>query len=297
MSKILVTGSSGFIGKYVVSRARELGHEVVEFDTKGNRDILDRDKIRVAIKGCDSVIHLAAVVGNQNQLQSELDRIYQINVLGFLNVIELAREEGIKRFLYASSCAVYGRYGHLIGPFKEDMDISYSKEENHYGKTKMINEMIAASFHDAIGMETIGIRIMNAYGIGELEKGGGGCVISYLVKQHLSGKTIEMFDNGAQRRDFIYVTDCVEIILDLLAKAPNGVYNIGTGIATSIKGLAAIVGGDVVNKPNPNSYYPLLVQADMTKTFAVIGKRPLISVKDGIAKTIEYYRQNPLPKK
>jgi nucleoside-diphosphate-sugar epimerase len=290
MPKILVTGSNGFIGKHVVRLAKERGYEVVTFDLK-EHDILDLKRLKQSIRGCDAVIHLAAIVTHQKEFGSGLYNNYQTNVTGFLNVIELTYQEDIKKFVYASSSAVYGRFGHLSRPFKEDMKIIYSDEENHYAKTKMVNEMIAASYHDQFGLTTIGVRVMNAYGPGELEKGDAACAIGHMIQTKFDKKTIEIYGDGNQAKDFIYITDCANMFLDLLGKAPDGVYNVGTGISTNFNTLAGIVGGKAVHVPNPHKYYPLLVVADTRKTFDIIGKRSLISVKEGIAKTIQYYQK------
>jgi nucleoside-diphosphate-sugar epimerase len=290
MPKILVTGSSGFIGQHIVRLAKERGYDVVTFDLK-DHNILDLNSLKSAMQGCDAVIHLAAVVVDQKKFGSELYNGYQTNVVGFLNVIELAHQQGIKKFLYASSGAVYGRFGHISKPFSEDMKIAYSSERNHYGKTKMADEMIAASYHDEYEIITIGVRPFSVYGPGELEKGDKACAVGHMIQAKFDKKPIEIYGNGAQAKDFIFVTDAANIFLDLLEKGVDGVYNCATGKVTDFNTLAKIVGGKSVHVPNPHSYYVLLYHANMQKTFDTIGRRPLISVRDGVGMTIDYYKK------
>ena len=270
----MITGLSGLIGKHLVEQAKERGHEVVEFDIKNGLDILNKEQIAQAINGCSAVIHLAAAVAPQKQFGLELSNNYQVNIAGFLNVIEAAREHGINKFVYASSSAVYGRFGNADGPFREDARIDYTKEENYYGKTKMVNEMIAASYHDAFGMNCIGLRIISAFGAGDLERNDGGPIIAHFIKQHLDGKPLEVFGDGSTARDYIHVIDCANMALDLLDNAPSNVYNIASGKVVTVNEITEVLGGEVIHKPNPNSYAYPVVQADMTRTFKAIGERP-----------------------
>ena len=306
MAKILITGSSGFVGRNLVALAKEQGHIVINYDLTNHQDILNCEQLHWAMKGCDLVIHLAAQVAPQKQFSQGLNYNYQVNITGFLNVIEAARQEGIKKFVYASSSAVYGRLGDKNEGFREDMAIDYTREPNYYGKSKMINEMIAQSYNEAYGMETIGFRLISAYGPGDMERADGGSIIAHLLKDHLETGTLELFGNGSTARDFLYITDCCKMILDLADKADNGVYNIGSGNATTVKQIAELLGSKITYKENPNSYVYPVVTANMSKTFGSIGHRALTPIEEGINRMLDYYkmkdgksmlRQEPKPEK
>src|SRR2546428_1721106 len=145
---MFITGVSGFIGRHVAEEAIRRGYSVTGVDrnqshTEGiefiKADIRDKDSVIQIMKDKDYVIHLAAVTSNVEFIKNPLD-CYDINVNGFLNVIDAAARSGCHRFVYASSAAVY------VDGFSEDTVIDFKQQGNHYAKTKIMNEMVARSY-------------------------------------------------------------------------------------------------------------------------------------------------------
>src|SRR5208283_1164509 len=184
-----------------------------------------------AMAGVDYVIHLAAVTANL-QFDADLKGCFDVNVNGFMNVIDAARINGVKKFVYASSSAVY------TDKFSEDTVIDFSKKNNNYAKSKIINEMQASSYQDLYGLPTVGLRFFNAYGPGENEKGNYASIPMLFLRYKQKGEKIVIYGDGTQARDTVHVTDVAAIALKLLEKSTHMVYNVGTGVATPYNKIA-----------------------------------------------------------
>ena len=290
IKKILVTGCSGFIGRRVAMAAIEKGYQVSGIDIK-DCDIQDVEFEKVSITdaegmvraaaGADSIIHLAAVTSNL-EFEKNLKQSYEVNVQGFINVIEAAVKNKCKRFLYASSSAVY------IDSFSEDSVIDIKKQRNHYAKTKIINEMIAQSYSDLYGLGTVGMRFFNVYGEGENDKGNYASIINLFFNQRSSGKPITVYGDGRQSRDLINVDDVAEIAMRLIDKGSGEIYNIGTGESIPYGKIAGMIGGtNVEYTKNPLSSYQYLTRADTRRLIDAIGRYKFISCKEWIMQKIE----------
>ena len=274
---VLVTGCSGFIGSHVSERALSEGYRVIGLDVKDcsnpevefiKGSITDKLAVEKAVSGADYVIHLAAITSNI-EFEKDYERAHEVNVNGFLNVINAAAKSKCKKFLYASSSAVYPEESQ----FSEDFIINIKRQRNHYAKSKLINEMYAESYRDIYKLPTVGMRFFNVYGPGENEKGDYASIITIFKSYKEMGKKLVIYGDGSQARDFIYVKDVAEIVLKLLKKAESGVYNVGTGTATSYLKIAELI--DPLNKehiPNPLSSYQRLTRADTGKLEEAIGE-------------------------
>ncbi len=286
IKKILITGCSGFIGRNVAQKALEEGYRVrgmdisdcpikeVEF-IKG--DIRDQSRVKSAVGGVDAVIHLAALTSNL-EFEKDPKGSYDVNVGGFLNVIDSAAKEGCERFLYASSAAVYTE------SFSEEDLIDVKRQRNHYAKTKLINEMIADSYSDLYGMKITGLRYFNVYGDGENDKGNYASIITLFIKMKNEGMPLVVYGDGKQSRDLINVSDAAEITLRLMKDGGGEVYNVGTGNTTSYNEIADIIkkdGKEYVK--NPLSSYQRLTRADTKRLRSVIKDYKFVSVKDWVA--------------
>jgi len=236
MSKnICITGVSGFLGRCVAEECLRRGYNPTGVDQnkssiKGlnfvRADIRDKERMTKVMKGQDYVVHLAAVTSNLEFIKNPA-HCYDINANGFLTVIETAARGGCKRFIYASSAAVY------LDGFSEETVIDFRKLDNHYAKTKIMNEMAATSYANIYKMKTTGLRYFNVYGSGENHKGDYASIITLLLNAKNNAQPLVIYGNGTQARDLIHVVDAARITLDLLENGSHDVYNVGTGVATA----------------------------------------------------------------
>lgn len=197
--RVLVTGSSGFIGSHLVKALRDRGDAVVEFDLKTGQDIRHFRDCQM-VRGCDEVYHQAAI-----STIAECDRnpslAHDTNVGGFLNILLACKDAGVKRFVYASSAAVYG--------------------ETFYGATKKANEAYATLY------PSVGLRYFNVYG-----EGSGG-VIARWTEQMLKGEPVVIHGDGNAERDYIHVSQVIRANLEM----PEGIHEVKTGTSWSLNRL------------------------------------------------------------
>lgn len=243
--KVLVTGGSGFIGSHVVDKLAEAGltariydvipspwHETGTVDTYLG-DLDDRGALADAMRGCDAVLHLAAVA-DVNQVN--LDPVFaeQVNARGSLNVLEAARETGIKRVVYASTIWVYN--GCAEEHVDEDTQLGLA---NHlYTASKIAGEMYCTSYAELYGVEYTILRFGIPYGT----RARPAAVVPQFVRKALAGEPLTIAGGGAQTRRFVYVEDLADgCVAGLLPQAANRVYNLVGTEDTSILQIAEVV--------------------------------------------------------
>lgn len=283
MAKVFITGISGFVGRNVAIEAQSQGYEVSGIDIVGQKldgiETIECDirspKVWNYMKGSDYVIHLAAVTSNV-EFEKRMHDCYDINVTGFNNVIEAASKNGCKRFVYASSAAIY------LDRFSEETIIDIRKQGNHYAKTKLINEMVAASYNDKGMLDAVGLRYFNIFGPGEDKKSAYASIVSRFIRMKKNREPLTVYGDGRQSRDFVYIKDVAKITVELLRKGDKGVYNVGTGVSTTYNDIAAMVGKDSVKHvKNPLSSYQLLTMSDNSKLNKLLGNYRFVTVKEG----------------
>lgn len=285
IKSILITGCSGLIGRKIAEVALKKGYKVSGIDrapctVQGVKfiqgDICDGEKMMKSIANVDAVIHLAAVTSNV-EFEKDLKPCYKVNVDGFLNVIEAARRNGCRRFVYASSAAIYQN------DFSEDTLIDIQTQQSSYAKTKMINEMVASSYEHVHGMRTIGLRYFNVYGNGENEKGDYASVITKFINDKKAGKPLIVYGDGKQARDMINVQDAAEITLKLMEEGTERIYNVGTGEARTYREIAEWIDKkNVKYVKNPLSTYQYLTKADTRRLRGAIGSYKFVDTKEWI---------------
>ena len=228
------------------------------------------------MRGCDYVVHLAAM-NSIAEFKDDLKANYMTNVDGFLNVINAAHENGCKKFVYASSASIY------FDDFSETALVDVKKQRKHYAKTKLMNEMIADSYADVHKMKTLGLRYFNVYGPGEEAKGSYACAPTQFTLAKRRGEKIIIFGDGRQEKDFIYVTDVAKITMLLLENGETGVFNVGSGTATSFNYIADLIDSSIKQYvTNPLETYQYLTKADMGKTLSAIGPYKFVTIEEGI---------------
>ncbi len=282
---ICITGVSGFIGMYVAEEALNRGYRVTGVDkrdssTRGiefiRADILDKDRMARAMKDQHYVVHLAAVTSNVEFVEN-FPNCYDVNANGFLNVIDAAAKGGCQRLVYASSAAVY------LDDFSEETVIDLAKQDNHYAKTKIMNEMVARSYQDIHSFKTIGLRYFNVYGKGENKKGDYASIITIFLNYKDNGKPLLIYGDGGQARDLIHVTDVARLTLDVLEKGSRPVYNVGTGVATSYGTIAEMIDkSNMTYVPNPLPSYQYYTRAETQQLREVVGNYRFMELEKAI---------------
>ena len=283
--RLFITGVSGFIGRHVAAEALRRGYEVGGMDrspgapsdvrfTRG--DIRDEDTVRRAVAGYDHVVHLAAVTSNVEFVRCPA-QAYDVNVTGFLVVADAVARAGGESLLYASSAAVYH------DSFSEDSVLDGRAQRNHYAKSKLMNEMMAASYADVSGLRTCGLRFFNTYGDGENDKGDYASIVTIFLRARRAGAPLVVYGDGSQARDLIHVHDAARITLDLLERGSCSVYNVGTGIATDYRTIASLIDRDHVRYvPNPLPSYQHYTRADTRRLARALGEYAFTSLADGM---------------
>jgi nucleoside-diphosphate-sugar epimerase len=300
MALYLVTGGAGFIGSHIVEAlvSRSDTVRVLDNFSTGRRanlkqlrgidliegDIRDAELVRSAIRGVDYVIHEAALV-SVTQSMAEPELCHAVNVTGTLNVLEAARECGVRRVILASSCAVYGDNDEL--PLSET---STTKPMSPYAASKLIGEIYSQTFQRVYRTPTVCLRYFNIYGSRQDPNGEYAAVIPKFAQRLKSGQAPIIYGDGHQTRDFVHVSDVVRAnLLACESEAAIGqVFNIATGRGISLLELV-----DTLNQLLGTSIQPMLDApragdirrswGDAGRLAAAIDFRPAVSLAEGLA--------------
>jgi UDP-glucose 4-epimerase len=246
--RVLVTGGAGFIGGHLVKRLKERGLEVTVLDNlstgsmknleeatavefvKG--EITDRSLTGKLMRDTDAVIHLAAIVDHETCLRDPAVA-REVNVNGTQTLLEEAGERDVQRFVYASSAAVYGHATEV--PIREDSRLA---PISPYGASKAEAEQRCLEYAQTYGMRVICLRFFNVFGPRQTARQYSG-VITEFMKNLREGKPPVIYGDGLQTRDFVNVQDVVgAIMLATDSENATGVFNVATGIETTIEDLA-----------------------------------------------------------
>ena len=245
---LLVTGAAGFIGSALANRLAREGHQVRGLDdlsagdperlspevtfTRG--DVTDRPTLWTLLQEIDCVYHLAAKVSVSESVLYPREYNH-VNVGGTVSVMEAMRDVGVKRVVLASSGAVYGHQS--TQPLSEDL---FPSPRSPYAVSKLAAEHYVRTIGLLWGIETVSLRIFNAYGPGQPLPAAHPPVIPHFLRQAARSGTLVIHGKGDQTRDFVYIDDVVEAMVSA-STAPTidqSVINIGSGVGTSIKMLA-----------------------------------------------------------
>lgn len=293
--KYLVTGGAGFIGSNIVDFLLQEGHEVVVVDNESSDaheqfywnskainykiDICDYENLSLVMKGVDVVFHLAAEARIQPAILNPIHAT-KVNVVGTCNVLQAAREAGVKRVIYSSTSSAYGLKNKI--PLKEDM----SKDcLNPYSVSKTAGEELCSMYYSLFGLETIIFRYFNVYGERQPTKGQYAPVIGLFFKQKRSGLPMTVVGDGLQTRDYTHVSDVVRANF-LAATTTNKnalgqIFNVGTGANYSVLDLTRMIGGQYVHIP-PRVGESRETLADISKIKQYLGWFPKVSLESWI---------------
>lgn len=307
--QVLVTGGAGFIGSHLTAALVDGGAQVRVLDnlSSGSRrnlagvpvtfiegDVADFDAVRPAVSGCDLVFHHAALVSAPLSLE-EPALNHRSNVTGTFNLFEAARQAGVQRIVYASSAAVYGNLPKL--PKHEDDELA---PITPYAAAKRMNEVLAATYRAAYGLESVGLRYMNVFGPRQDPSSPYSGVLSIFCRAAVNGDGCTIYGDGRQSRDFVYVDDVVAVNL-LAAKVPASrlpaaaIFNVGRGQQTNLNQIVAML-GEIVKRPLPVVYQderPGDIKhsvADIGRAKDALGFRPQTTVLAGLRATLAWFR-------
>ena len=266
---VLVTGGAGFIGSNLVDALLAKGYAVRILDdlSTGKRTNLPLDNPKVELIegdvanaalvhevmiGCSAVVHLAAVASVQASVDDPV-RTHQSNFIGTLNVCEAMRQTGVKRVVFASSAAVYGNNG-------EGESISEDTPKaplTPYASDKLASEYYLDFYRRQHGLEPVIFRFFNIFGPRQDPSSPYSGVISIFSERAVKGLPITIFGDGEQTRDFLYVGDLVNILMQAIEATglEEGAVNVGLNKATTLNQMLQAL-GDVVGELPPISYGP-----------------------------------------
>ncbi len=290
MSKILVTGGSGFIGSHLVDRLIDLGHEVTSVDlnyktnpkANGRRvNITDRSHMVDAYEGIDYVFHVAGQARVQPSIANPMDSIIN-NVNGTAKVLQLSKEAGVKRVIYSMTSSVYGAHK---PPHTEDM---CPQPLSPYAVSKLAGEQLCKVYSELYGLETASLRYFNVYGPRESDFGQYTTVVKKFLEQRAAGEPLTIVGDGEQRRDFTHVYDIVEAniaAMNYQGKLKGEIFNIGASHNYSINEVANLISSNQVFLPS-RSGEARETLADTTKARTMLGWTPKYSLETYIAESL-----------
>ncbi len=300
-TKVLVTGGAGFIGSHVVEGLvhDDYGVKVVDNLSAGSLanihscmrdgrvsfikgDIRDIEVVRKCLKDVDLVVHLAAMVSVPLSFEQPF-LTHEINVKGTLNLLKSCSKANVKKFIFVSSCSVYGEPTCL--PVKEEHPTS---PLSPYAESKLIAERHCKAFEETYGLKTVILRLFNVYGPRQTLNDYSG-VITRFVEKIKCKLPLTIYGDGSQTRDFVHVQDVVDAILRALknSNAEGKAFNVGFGKPTSVNSLAKTVLEltdaklDVVYEEARHGEVKH-IYADISQAKEWLGYKPEISLEDGL---------------
>jgi len=315
IERVLVTGGAGFIGSHIVDELMKEGLNVTVIDNldtgrldnlahhqnKKNfhfvrGDIRDFDLIKETMKDIDAVFHEAALASVTRSVKNPIVT-NDINVGGTLNLLKASSDLDVKRFVFASSAAIYGD---AKSPLKKENAVL--KPTSPYGVSKLAAENYVRVFHTVYGLETVCLRCFNVYGPRQNVDihGAYGGAISIFINRILKGLPPTIYGDGKQTRDFVYIKDVVNAnMLALKNKSAVGEnFNIASGKKISVDQVAEAL-KDILNKKDLKTVYtdprPTDIRhgyADITKAKKILEYNPKFPIKQGLTELVNWYIKN-----
>lgn len=314
--KILVTGGAGFIGSNLVTHLLQLPgvtkvrvldslatgslKNIQEFEPDERfeflqGDIRDYNSCLLASEGMDVISHQAALGSVPRSINDPLTT-NDVNITGTLNIFTAAKENGIKRVVYAASSSTYGDHPGL--PKVED---KIGNPLSPYAVTKYVNELYAGVYANIFGLQLIGLRYFNVFGPKQNPEGAYAAVIPLFIKAVLNNEPPVMNGDGNHSRDFTFVENAVHANIQALFTqnpgAINQVYNIAYGVQTSLNEIFEMIkeigGSDLAPKYGPERTGDVKHSlADISKAKKLLGYDPKFDIREGLKESFEWYRRH-----
>ncbi len=300
--KILVTGGAGFIGSHIVEHFHdEADVTVLDNLSTGSEDnlkslrhtfikgnVTDFETLDKAMNGCDYVFHLAAFISVPESVKHP-GECSAVNVMGTDNVLKAAEKNGVKKVIFSSSCAVYGDSPVL--PKKESM---IPDPKSPYAESKLKAEELMSKYQKEGKIETCCLRFFNVFGPRQDPESQYAAAIPIFISKALDDGPITIFGDGEQTRDFIYVKDVIRVCV-LALESLVGIYNVGTGMETSINDLAK--GIIRISRSDSEIIYASARAGDIVRSYGDISKLKeegfviKYSLDEGLRRTVDWMRK------
>jgi len=307
-SSYLVTGGTGFIGSHIATRLVERGERVRVLDnlctsTTENiahiaddvefiqADILDESALAKAMKGVEVVFHHAALASVPLSLEKPME-VHHATATGTLNVLNQARQNGVRRVVYAGSSSCYGDQ-----PHSANRETDTLRCLSPYAAGKLAGETYCQSFFESFGLETVVLRYFNVFGPRQDPNSAYSAVIPLFITWLLSGKPPIVFGDGQQSRDFCYVGNVVDgnMLAANVPEASGKTFNLANGRSTTllqlINELKLQLGVDIdpdFQPPRQGDIRDSL--SDISRAVSILGYNPAVDLHEGLKQSIEYYK-------
>lgn len=310
---VLVTGGAGFIGRWVTKRLMDDGHNVWIMDNLSNgreenvKELLGNRSLKEYIVGdikdtallakvfenkFDICYHLGASINVQDSIDDPRTT-FDNDAVGTFNILEECRKQNTK-VVFMSTCMVYDR----AEGEKGINELHPTKPASPYSGSKIAGENMVLSYWYAYKLPVVVIRPFNTYGPFQ-KTGGEGGVVAIFIKRNLAGDTLNIYGDGNQTRDLLYVEDCARFVVEAgySPSADGQIVNAGLGRDISVNDLAKLICNDEsrikhVTHIHPQSEIPKLL-CDYTKAKSLLGWEPAVSLEEGIRRTEDWIKKNP----
>ncbi len=309
MRTFLVTGGAGFIGSHIVEALVRRGDRVRVLDNlcTGHRenlaafgkdvefiegDVSDPTVTAEAVKGVDCVFHEAALASVPRSVERPMNT-HQACVTGTLNLLDQSRRAGVRRVVYAASSSAYGDQ-----PYSSKRENDLPAPRSPYAAAKLAGELYCQAFFHTYGLETVCIRYFNVFGPRQDPNSPYSAVIPLFITAMLSGRRPLIYGDGHQSRDFTFVENVVRG--NLLAADAEGVaglmFNVATGRSVTLLNLLAALNKSLGMNVEPEFKPPRVGDvreslADITRAGRLLGYEPVVTLQEGLDRSIEYYRR------
>ena len=286
--KSLVTGGAGFIGSNLVEKLLEQGDMVVVVDNESanthketywNDDAINitmdvnDPAMKNAVTGIDRIFHLAADISIQYSIENPVGT-YANNVHGLLNVLDIARTQGIKKVVFSSTAAIYGLTDKVC------VETDTPDPLNPYSVSKLAGEHLMKMYNDLYDIQTVSLRYFNVYGPRQSDTGQYAPVVGIFQKQKAQNSALTIVGDGKQTRDFIHVSDIAAANILVSELDVTGVYNVGTGVEYSVNQIANMI-SDVQRNIPPRVGEAKRSLADSSKIRS-LGWEPKVKLEDWV---------------
>lgn len=303
----LVTGGAGFIGSHITEELIKRWDDVVILDNmySGRQVNLAANPKAVFVEGSimdtdvldsicteyniEGIFHLAAIASVQKSIENPV-LVHDVNVTGTLNVLEAARKHGVRKVVLSASAAAYG--DNPVFPKREDM---LPEPLSPYAVSKIASEMYCKTYAELYDIQTVSLRYFNVFGPRQDPNGEYAAVIPKFTEKICEGESPTVFGDGEQTRDFVFVKDVARANILAMDSDVCGLFNIGTGVQTSLNDLAKMImdaaGISVSMKYEAAREGDVRYSvADISKAERELGYKPEWDLGEGVRETVEYFK-------